>query len=376
MSKVTVAGHICIDITPIFPQKENSGEMTDVLLPGHLIHMDGVNVHTGGAVANTGLAMKKLGADVKLMGKLGDDAFGKMVLSVLAEHGYDASRDMIISQGERTSYSVVLAMPGIDRIFLHDPGANDTFCYDDLDMNEIAVTDLFHFGYPPLMRKMYEDDGAELVKIMKAVKELGVATSLDMAAVDASSDAGKADWRKILGNVMPYVDFFVPSVEELCFMLDRDRYNEWTERAAGKDMTMVLDPQEDIKPLADELIAMGAKVVLIKSGAPGMYYRTADADTLFHVGKSAGIDANLWADLDGFEKSYKPDKILSGTGAGDTSIAAFLTAMLEGREPLECLHLSSATGTSCVESYDALGGLKSFDELLMKINAGWEKQTF
>lgn len=38
-----------------------------------------------------------------------------------------AGDDLIIEDGEITSYSVVVAGPGIDRIFLHCPGANDTF---------------------------------------------------------------------------------------------------------------------------------------------------------------------------------------------------------------------------------------------------------
>ena len=68
--------------------------------------------------------------------------------------------------------------------------------------------------------------------------------------------------------------------------------------------------------------------------------------------------------------------MLSGTGAGDTSIAAFLTAMLNGYPIEKCMQLASATGASCVEAYDALSGLKSFEELEAKINAGWVKNQF
>ena len=68
-----------------------------------------------------------------------------------------------------------------------------------------------------------------------------------------------------------------------------------------------------------------------------------------------------------------PDRILSGTGAGDTSIAAFLTAMLSGEDPEMCLHLAAAAGASCVAAYDALGGLCSLEELKERIEAGWEK---
>ena len=368
--KVVAAGHICLDITPVFPGKA-AKRAEEILVPGKLLHMDGVDVHTGGAVANTGLALKILGMDVTLMGKIGEDAFGKMVLEILRQHGCEG--DMLRSPDSPTSYSVVVAPPGIDRIFLHCPGANDTFCYEDLPFEKIADAALFHFGYPPLMRRMYEDGGEELERIFCKVKSFGTATSLDLAAVDADSAAGQADWRKILGRVLPHVDFFVPSVEELCFMLDRERYASWLERAAGGDVTEILDVERDIRPLAEEVLAMGAKAVLIKCGAPGMYLRTASEETLEQVGAQARLDAAAWAEQEIFEKSYVPQRVLSGTGAGDTSIAAFLAAMLSGKTPAEAMRLAAAEGASCVESYDALSGLRSLEDLEKKIAAGWEK---
>jgi sugar/nucleoside kinase (ribokinase family) len=210
---------------------------------------------------------------------------------------------------------------------------------------------------------------------MKRAKTAGAATSLDMAAVDAASEAGQADWKSILQRVIPYVDFFVPSVEELCYMLDKERFAEWQERAAGRDITEILDIQKDVKPLADWCMDSGAKVLLIKCGAPGMYYRTAGERVLGNVGRNVGLDLDGWAEREGFEKSYVPDKIVSGTGAGDTSIAAFLTAMIEGYTIEESIHLSAATGASCVAAYDALSGIKSFKELEKKIAAGWEKHN-
>lgn len=371
--KVIAAGHICLDITPVFPDKK-VGRLGDLLQPGKLIHMKGADVSTGGSVANTGLGMKILGADVSLMGKIGDDAFGKMVQSIL--DGYGARGGLLVAPGEATSYSVVLAVPGIDRIFLHDPGANDTFCMEDIPVAQLEETALFHFGYPPLMRRMYENDGEELVRIFRGVKEAGAATSLDFAAIDPTSEAGAADWEKILGRVLPYVDFFVPSVEELCYMLDRERFAEWQRKAGGRDITEILDIEKDVRPLAEQCMNFGAKVLLIKCGAPGMYYRTANLDSLRKISGRIELDVNAWVDKEGFEKSYVPERVLSGTGAGDTSIAAFLTAVLEGCGPEECMQLATATGACCVAAYDALGGLKGFDALREKIAAGWPKATW
>ncbi|GAA0792058.1 sugar kinase [Faecalicatena orotica] len=370
--KVIAAGHICLDITPVFPDKKVS-RLSEILSPGRLIQMGEADVHTGGAVANTGLAMKILGADVTLMGKIGTDAFGEMVCNILRQH--DAEKGMILSDQESTSYSVILAVPGIDRIFLHNPGANHSFRASDIPQKALEEAALFHFGYPPLMKSMYEHDGEELVEIMKRAKAAGAATSLDMAAVDPDAEAGTADWEKILERVMPYVDFFVPSVEELCYMLDKKRYTEWQERAGGSDITEMLNIEKDIMPLGKQCMEFGAKALLIKCGAPGMYYKTADRRTLMNIGSRAGLDLNSWAGREGFEKSYVPERILSGTGAGDTSIAAFLTAMLEGYPLEKTLQLSAATGASCVAVYDALSGLKSFEELENKINAGWCKSA-
>lgn len=367
--RVIAAGHICIDITPVFPERAVS-DIGDILRPGQLIQMGKAEVSTGGSVANTGLGMKLLGADTILMGKIGNDEFADMISGILDSYGVV---DGMIRSDASTSYSVVLAIPGIDRIFLHNPGANDIFYSTDIDEKILDSAAHFHFGYPTLMKSMYENDGEELVKIFKKVKAAGLSTSLDLAMVDANSEAGAANWQEILDKVMPYVDFFVPSIEELCFMIDRERFDSWKDRAKGRDITEILDVDKDIRPLADKCIDMGAKVLLLKCGAPGMYCRTASKEKLLLIGERAELNVEEWADKELFERSYKPERILSGTGAGDTSIAAFVVSMLNGESLENCMKLATATGACCVSAYDALSGLLSLDELKEKIAAGWEK---
>ena len=98
--KIIAAGHICLDITPVFPENRTDA-VGDLLRPGKLIQTEGADVHTGGSVANTGLAMKLLGADVTLMGKIGNDEFGGMVLNILSRYG--AQDGMLVTEGESTS---------------------------------------------------------------------------------------------------------------------------------------------------------------------------------------------------------------------------------------------------------------------------------
>lgn len=367
--KVIVAGHICLDVTPVFA--DNGVPFAELLLPGKMPHVGAADIHTGGCVANTGLAMKKLGVDVSLMGKVGDDHFGDIVKEILEEHG--ASEGLVVDSASTTSYSVVLAPPGVDRIFLHNPGANDTFVSADVSDEALDKASLLHFGYPPLMKRMFEDGGSELENLMSRAKAKGVATSLDLSAVDPASEAGKADWIAILSKVLPVVDFFVPSVEELAYMLDRELYEEWQWRAYGGDITEVVDIEKEVVALAQKALTLGAKVVLVKCGARGMYWKTSDAEQLKEVGDKVELDVGAWADKSGFEKSFVPRRVLSGTGAGDTSIAAFLTTMLEGCPPEECMQLATATGACCVENYDALTGLATLEQLRKRIADGWEK---
>jgi len=367
--KVMVAGHICLDITPIFLNQEAS-TLEKIIESGKLIEMKDADVHTGGCVSNTGLAIKKFGAEVSLVAKIGNDYFGKIVQSIFKEYGAD--EELMVSDSASTSYSIVIALPGRDRIFLHNPGANSAFFAEDIDETKLKDVALLHFGYPSIMKSIYEKDGCELVKIFQKAKRAGrTLTSLDMAAVDPLSEAGKVDWKKILANVLPYVDFFVPSIEELCFMLDRPHYEKLVAKADGKDITEVLDIEQDVTPLAQMCIELGAKVLLIKCGAAGIYYCSAGNDRLESLGSRIQIEE--WAGIRGFQKSFKAERVLSGTGAGDTSIAAFLISMLHGKSFQESVTLAAATGACCVERYDALSGIKSLEQIQKRIDAGWEE---
>ncbi len=369
--KAIAAGHICIDITPVFPENGRQAEsLGEILKPGTLVHTLAPDIHTGGSAANTGLGMKIMGADVRVMGKIGEDAFGGMIRDILRR--YDAEKDLITVPGETTSYSMVIAAPGIDRIFLHCPGANDTF--DGSEIPEEALRDiaLFHFGYPPLMKKMYENDGVHLIRMFRRMKEAGIATSLDLAAIDPYSEAGRTDWKRILESVLPYVDFFVPSFEELMYILDRPRYEELKQKSAGCDITEILSVEEDVRSLAERCLAIGARAILLKCGVQGLMLMASEK--MAETGERLGLDARAWNGFSCFEESYRVDRVLSGAGAGDVCIAAFLSSILEGAEPKTSIENAAAAGALCCMSMDAVSSLMPLSGIRKKIDEGWEKR--
>ncbi|MCU6762641.1 Uncharacterized sugar kinase ydjH [uncultured Roseburia sp.] len=367
--RAMVAGHLCLDITPVFPDGlDVTGQL---FVPGKMIQVEAADIHTGGVVSNTGLAMRKMGADVILTAKIGRDKFGDSVAAIMKS--YQAEEGLLVSENSTTSYSIVLAPPGLDRMFLHHSGANDELTAEELTDAMNDEIDLFHFGYPPVMKQIYQNQGQGLEEVYRRAGELGIITSLDLCVADPQSPAGRENWPLILERVLPYVDIFVPSIEELCSMVWPEVYREWLVRAGGKDMVEILDYDKDIVPLAEKVMSMGPKVLLLKCGSRGLYYGTSDAEGLSRISRKFQLDVDEWADCFGFETSYRPEKIRSATGAGDTCVAAFLTSLMRGYPLKKCVRLAAAQGASCVESYDALSGLRTLEELEEKIEAGWKK---
>ena len=347
MKKILVAGQVCLDITPVFNEKFFGTRPSDLFIPGQLVMVDSTKFCGGGCVSNTGLTLKKLGADVAVFGKIGNDAFGHALLDLFSTydvHGLKTDLNGI------TSYSFAIAIPGTDRIFLHDSGVNRTFVSSDISDDMLEDVDYFHFGYPCLMQSMFLNNGKELVSLFKRVKEKNIITSLDFSTILPESEAGKTDWFVILERVLPYVDYFVPSFEELCFMIDRTKYD--TLSHSKGEITSNINLETDAKTLAEHALEMGSKHVLIKCGDAGLYYRD---------GKNEII-----------QPCYVPCEVKSAAGAGDACIGAFLATIMMGRPIKECVKYGAAEGACCVEEYDSLSGIKTLDEIDNRIASGWK----
>ncbi len=363
--RAIVAGHICLDIIPDVSAIE-PGVFNANFRPGHLLEAGAATLSTGGPVSNTGLALHRLGVPVRLIAKVGDDAFGHVVTRIIDAIDPALLSGMKLDPHAVTSYSVIISPPHTDRIFLHCPGANHDFGAADVSGDQLAQADLLHFGYPPVMRRIYSNGGRELADLMRCAKTQNLTTSLDLCYPDPNSEAGQLDWVALFRAVLPYVDVFAPSLEELLFMLRRQTFDDLASRGGVVDQAT----PELLHDISAELIELGVKIVVIKVGARGAYLRTAGVEALDQLGRAAPTDRAAWADREVWVPCFDVD-VIGTTGSGDATIAGFLSALLRDTSPVEAMTMAVAVGACNVEAADALSGVRSWTDTRQRITNGW-----
>jgi sugar/nucleoside kinase (ribokinase family) len=363
LSDVVVAGHVSLDLFP-----ELYGPVT--VEPGRLTVVGPAALSTGGAVTNTGLALHRLGVDVRLIGKVGDDLFGRAVIGALERQGAGLAADLIVAPSEATSYTVVINPPGVDRSFMHCPGANETFCAHDVGDHVLREARMFHFGYPPLMPRMYAADGAELAGLFARVREAGAATCLDMCVPDPASEAGRVDWERLLARTLPSVDVFAPSIDELLFMVDRPAY----ERLCRDGLQAAVD-RASLAEHGARLVAMGTAVAAIKLGDQGLYLLASDDPArLEQLCERTGAGVSDWRGAEVLAPCFVPDRVAGTTGSGDCTIAGLLAALLRGAGPADAAAAATAVGACSVEAVDPTSAIPTWEEVATRIAAGWERR--
>lgn len=368
---VVTAGHLCLDIFPDLSESAQD-DFRELLLPGHLLEIGPATFGTGGSTSNTGITLHKLGMATRLMGKIGDDPFGMIIQEFIRRIEPSLIENMIVAEGATSSYTIVLGSPTVDRIFLHYPGPNDTFIAADIPYDVVARSRLFHFGYPPLMKAMVANEGEELVKMFARVQSLGVTTSLDMTLPDPTSATGQAPWPDILRRTLRHVDIFLPSIAEILFMLRRPLYEEMRAQAGTGDMLPLVTP-ELLRDLSGELLHLGVKIAGIKLGHRGMYVRTAKEAAIAAMGRAQPSQPALWAEQELWAPAFQVD-VVGSTGAGDATIAGFLTALLRDMSPGEALTTATAVGACNVEAADSLSSIPSWEQLRARLQTGWKRR--
>ena len=356
--EITVAGHICLDIIPTLFEGTNE---TNLFCPGTLRTIGPATLATGGVVSNTGQTLHRMGFHVSMAGMVGDDPLGATILEILRKKDPELAAGMIIAPGKASSYTVVLNPPRIDRAFLHCPGVNDEFQADDLNVDAIAAGRILHFGYPPLMRGIFQDMGQSLGRKFGEIQARGLLTALDMANPDPLGESGRVDWVQWMKNVLPTLDVFLPSFDEILLMTDKARYDELAAQNTNPAAAASL---EEFRNLASLLIEWGAKIVVMKLGDQGLYLQTAkDLSALQTRSKWSQFP---WSDWAGQERAVPcfSVPVVGTTGSGDATVGGFLGALLRDLPLDEAGRAAVAAGACNVQAADAVSGIPSWETVL------------
>ena len=357
---VIVSGHLCLDMIPDMDHVPPHALAT----PGHLFETGAMILATGGAVSNTGQALHRLGLNVGLMSTIGDDFIGEAILKIIRARDPQLTDLITVRPGHSSSYTIVLAPQRSDRTFLHHTGPNQNFGAQDIDFARLRDTRVFHLGYPPLLPRLVADEGRELRDVFQKAQAAGAITAMDMTLPDPDGATGRADWRAILAHTLPHVDIFIPSIEEIIFMLRRPDFDAWR----GDVLSHLTS--DYLSTLADELLSMGVAIAGFKLSEMGFYLKTAPASRILPLNRHLPLDAEAWGSVTLWQPAFQVD-VVGTIGAGDAAYAGFFAALLRSLPPAEALRRACAAGACNVEAADAVSGVRSWAETEARLQAGW-----
>jgi len=278
---------------------------------GRLVLADQMELHTGGCAVNTAIALSKLGLSAGVIGKVGQDGFGDFILRELKRYGLEVSGVKRTPEAS-TSATMVLVEPDGERRFIHYLGANAELVEEDLNWRLIEECQIVHIAGSLVMPGI---DGRPTADILRRTRERGVITALD-TVWDA-----EGRWLELIEPCLPYIDYFLPSLEEARMIASRHA------------------PPE----VAQFLLDHGVGVVALKMGEEGCYLRSADEELQIPAYDVVGIDT---------------------TGAGDAFVAGFLTGVVKEWDLQRTGYLANAVGALCITAMGATTGVRSFEETL------------
>ncbi len=214
--------------------------VSDVPPGGGTAFVEEVTLAVSGAAGTAAIVAAKLGLKTLAVGGYGCDMMGDWAVNRLAGFGIDISGLQRLP-GVPTSSSIVLTRRDGSRPALHVRGATGHFVIEPADFDRITDTRVFHLGGVGLMDAM---DGPRNAALMAHAKARGCITTVDIFAGSAT-DLPDVD------AVLPYTDYFIPSVEE----------------------AQALSGLTDLDRMADFFLKRGAGACVFTLGADGAYYR-------------------------------------------------------------------------------------------------------
>lgn len=280
--------------------------------------------HPGGAPANYLAALTKFGAKTAMIGKVGNDAFGRLLIKTLKGTGID-TRGMLVSDDVFTTLAFVTLDDSGNRefSFARKPGADTQLRFDEIDLGVIDASKVLHFGTLSMTNEPARD---ATYKAVEYAAWRGKLISFDPnLRKPLWNDLDEAKRQMLWG--LRHADVVKISDEETEFLFS-------------------LAPEEAAKHIID---SFGVRLVYVTCGAEGCFYRTKTAS--------------------GFVKALSGIAVKDTTGAGDIFGGSAMYGLLRAGgvpEKLTAEELENIVSFACASaglSTTKAGGISSVPEL-------------
>ena len=136
-----------------------------------------LSANPGGAPGNFLAALTKYGCKTAMIGKVGDDTFGRLLVKTLADAGIE-TRGILVDPAVFTTLAFVSldASGNRDFSFARKPGADTCLTPEEIDESLIADAKVFHFGTLSLTD---EPAASATRRAIELAKKHGLLISLD-----------------------------------------------------------------------------------------------------------------------------------------------------------------------------------------------------
>ena len=269
-------------------------------------------------------ALTKFGAKTAMIGKVGSDAFGRLLIKTLKGAGID-TRGMLVSDDVFTTLAFVTLDDSGDRefSFARKPGADTQLRFDEIDLSVIDASKVLHFGTLSMTNEPARD---ATYKAVEYAAGHGKLISFDPNLRKPLWDDLDEAKRQMLWG-LKHADIVKISDEETEFLFG-------------------IAPEEAAKHIID---SFGVRLVYVTCGAEGCFYRTKTAS--------------------GFVKALSGIAVKDTTGAGDIFGGSAMYGLLRAGgvpEKLTAEELENIVSFACASaglSTTKAGGISSVPEL-------------
>jgi ribokinase len=301
MKRVVVVGSFVMDLVVWADRRPVKGES---------ILGDDFAMFPGGKGANQAVAAARLGADVAMIGRLGQDAFGDMFLQVLSEERIN-SEYVVRDSSEGTGVGTPVIDSDGDNSIIMIPRANKRLSIEDINKASKAL---------------------EQCDVLLLQLEVPVEASIRAAEIAHKAHAkvilDPAPARNIPEELFPLIDIIMPNEVEFQML---------TGNSA--------DTLESVKKGAGILMDKGIEIIIVTVGPRGAF--------VVEEGHARQVPA------------WPVDKVVDTTGAGDAFAGAFAVALAGGMDISDSVDLAVKAGAYSVTKAGAIPSMPSPSEHLL-----------